>query len=504
MSAEPWVLWIAGGLAFVLVALGMPLAIRGWNALGRRDREVSLRKVHTRETPRVGGFVLMVGFGIVAIRGLAGTTELSAVHEWASRNPITGVVLGAVICGLAGLYDDLVGLRARWKLLAQIVAATLAVFYFGLHWQALAGVLGPAAVLADPLTVAFLVAGVNAINLSDGLDGLAGGNVALGLLVVLLASVSHGATEVAVGWIAATALGAVLGFLLHNRHPARVFMGDAGSYFLGFLLTGLLLLVHPVRERVAVINFSIPLMVLALPLFDMALAILRRALRGQPIAAPDCDHIHHRMLARGLSHARVVVLLWLSTALFAGLAYLNVIGVGGWWTLTGAVVAMLVVAAVLGYHELLRRLPAFTGDQLLGLRDRRREVMEILAAIDRLAEGTGGAAAQDHGEARWQRLTPELAPILARLGVPGFQVRRGAVIVARAGEDSRAWAWLSLPLRGAARPQIAAEPGPEAADPEGAELRLALAVRLPELRSEQLMLLERVVAVLAGTPRADR
>lgn len=498
MSAEPWVLWIAGGLAFVLVALGMLPAIRGWNALGRRDREVSLRKVHTRETPRVGGFVLMFGFGVVAIRGLAGTTELSAAHEWASRSPLSGVVFGAMICGLAGLIDDLAGLRARWKLAAQLLAAGLAVFYFGLRWEALADLLGPAAALADPLTVLFLVAGVNAINLSDGLDGLAGGNVALGLAVVLLASVSHGATEVAVGWIAATALGAVLGFLVHNRHPARVFMGDAGSYFLGFLLTGLVLLVHPVRERVALIVFSIPLMVLALPLFDMVLAVVRRALRGQPIAAPDCDHIHHRMLARGLSHARVVVLLWLSTALFAGLAYLNVIGVGGWWTLTGAVVAMLVVAVVLGYHELLRRLPAFTGDHLLGLRDQRREVMEILAAIERLAEGT-----DDVDEARWRRLTPELAPVLARLGVPGFEVRRGATVVARAGDDGRAWAWLSLPLRGGvAGPATEGPAGP--APGEGAELRLALAVRLPELRQEQLMLLERVVAVLAGTPRGAR
>lgn len=504
MSAEPWVLWIAGGLAFLLVALGMLPAIRGWRALGRRDREVSLRKVHTQEIPRVGGFVLMTGFAVVAIRGLAGTTELSAAHEWASRNPISGVVLGAAICGLAGLYDDLVGLRARFKLAAQVLAATLAVFVFGLHWEALAGVLGPAAVLADPLTVLFLVAGVNAINLSDGLDGLAGGNVAIGLTVVLLAAVSHGAAEVAVGWIAATALGAVLGFLLHNRHPARVFMGDAGSYFLGFLLTGLVLLVHPVRERVALINLSIPLMVLALPLFDMVLAIVRRTLRGQPIAAPDCDHIHHRMLARGLSHARVVVLLWLSTALFAGLAYANVIGVGGWWTLTGAVLAMLVVAVVLGYHELLRRLPAFTGDKLLGLRDQRREVMEILAAIDRLSEGTDDPADQtDHGEARWRRLTPELAPVLARLGVPGFEVRRGATVVARAGEDSRAWAWLSLPLRGATT-EGSATPGAGEGATEVAELRLALAVRLPELRAEQLMLLERVVAVLAGTPRGDR
>ncbi len=480
MSTTPWVVGLAGALAFLLVALGMPPAIRGWQALGRKDREVSLRKVHTGEIPRVGGFVLMLGFSIVAIRGLAGTTELSAAHEWFSQNPITGAVLGALICGGFGLYDDLVGLRARYKLIGQVIAACLAVFGFGLHWQALADLLGPAGALADPLTVLFLVAGVNAINLSDGLDGLAAGNVAIGLSVVLVASVasvSHGAAAVAVGWIAATALGAVLGFLWHNRHPARVFMGDAGSYFLGFLVTALLLLVHPVRERVAIVQLSIPLMALALPLFDMCLAIVRRAARGQPIFAPDCDHIHHRLLARGLPHGRVVTVLWLSAALFGGLAHLNVIGVGGWWTLTGAVAAMLMVAVLLGYHNTLRSLPAFTGGHLLGLRDRRRQVMEILAAIDGLARSEA-----DREEPRWRRLTPELAPILARLGVPGFQVRRGAEVVASAGEDREAWAWLSLPLPGS----------------PGAELRLALAVRLPELQPEQLMLLERVVAVLAG------
>lgn len=483
MSATTWMLGLAGALAFVLVALGMPPAIRGWKALGRQDREISLRKVHVGEIPRVGGFVLMVGFSLVAIRGLAGTTELSATHEWFSRNPITGAVLGALICGGFGLYDDLVGLRARYKLLGQIAAAIIAVFGFGLHWEALAALLGPADALADPLTVVFLVAGVNAINLSDGLDGLAAGNVAIGLSVIVLASISHGAAAIAVGWIATTALGAVLGFLVHNRHPARVFMGDAGSYFLGFLLSALLLLVHPVRERVAIIVLSIPLLALALPLFDMGLAIVRRAARGQPIFAPDCDHIHHRMLARGLPHGRVVLILWLSAALFAGLAHLNVIGVGGWWTLTGAAAAMLVVAVLLGFHNQLRALPAFAGGHLLGLRDRRRQVMEILAAIDVLASD-----ASDRDEPRWHRLTPELAPILARLGVPGFEVRRANTVVTRAGADDSAWAWLSLPLPGS----------------PGAELRLALAVRLPELQPEQLMLLERVVAVLAGAPAGGR
>ncbi|MGB1277537.1 MAG: MraY family glycosyltransferase, partial [Nannocystaceae bacterium] len=278
-------------------------------------------------------------------------------------------------------------------------------------------------------------------------------------------------------------LGSVLGFLVHNRHPAKVFMGDTGSYFLGFLLPGLLLFVYPVRERVAIIDLSIPLMVMALPLFDMALAIIRRYVRGQPIFSGDCDHIHHRMLARGVPHGRVVAILWASSAMFATLAFLNVVGVGGWWTLGGTVVTMLVVAVLLGYHNLLRKLPAFAGEDLLGVRDRRKQVMNLLARIDQL-----GATHTGVGPARWQALAPELQPVLSQLGVPGFEVRQGGETLARSGSEEAAWAWLSLPL-----------PGPNAG-----EVRLALAVRLPQLQPEQLMLLERVVTVLAGTKIAAR
>lgn len=480
LAADPSVLWIAGILAFALVAASTPAALRAWRSLGRSDREVSLRKVHVGEIPRVGGFVVMIGFGLVMLLGLAGTTDLSATHELFSRSPLTGVLVGALVCGLTGLFDDLVGMRARYKLLLQVVAAGLAVA-LGLEWPALTAILGDelwAVWLGRGVTAGFLIAGVNAINLMDGLDGLAGGIAAIGLGVVLSSAVLHGAPELALGWIAATALGAVLGFLVHNRHPARVFMGDAGAYFLGFLLTGLLLFVHPLRERVPIITLSIPLMVLALPLFDMGLAIVRRALRGQPIFSGDCDHIHHRLLARGLSHGRVALVLWISAGLYALLAALNIIGVGGWWTLGGTVLATLIVGVILGYHNLLRRLPAFTGEGMLGVRDRRRQVMEILAAIDSLGEGE-----KDRGLARWQRLASPITPVLARLGVPGFEVRRGGQTLAGGGSDEGSWAWLTLPLPGS----------------DGAELRLALAARLPDLQQEQLMLIERVVMLLAGT-----
>lgn len=279
------------------------------------------------------------------------------------------------------------------------------------------------------------------------------------------------------GGAAACALGATGGFLLHNRHPARVFMGDAGSYFLGFLLPALLVQVGPVRWRVPEIQLSIAILPLAVPMFDMTLAIVRRTLRGQPIFSGDSDHVHHRLMAAGFTHARAVTVLWLSAAMFASLAYLNVIGIGGWWTLLGTLVAMLLAAVLLGYHRMLAQLPAFTGERFLGWRDRRREVMELLDTLEHVRlSGT------DRGEARWRRVAPDLALVLGRLGIPAFQIRRFDDVVVGSGDARDAWAWLSLPVPGE----------------DGAELRLALAVRLPELQQERLMLIERAVLAVAG------
>ncbi len=478
MMVSTDVLWLAAIGSFVLVAFGTAPAARAWQALGRSDREVTLRKVHVGDVPRVGGLVLMLGFGVVVVAGLAGNTPLSSTHELFSVTPITGVLVGTLVCAATGLYDDLVGLRARYKLSLQFFAAGVAVLY-GVHWPALERLLPYAWHPLVPIfTIVFLVAAINALNLMDGLDGLAAGICALGLAVVLFSAVAQGAAEVTIGWLAATALGAVLGFLLHNRYPASVFMGDAGSYMLGFLLPAMLLFVEPVRWRIPVITLSIPLMVLAVPLLDLSLAVGRRFVRGQPIFSSDSDHIHHRLLARGWSHPRVVMVLWASAAMFACLGYLNVMGVGGWWTLLGSVIAMILASVLLGYHRILAQLPAFTGKRSMSWRDRRREVVLLVDRLDRLAR-----AAPERDHARWQKLAPELTDVLQRIGIPAFEIRRGQTTVLARGDGRAAWAWLDLPLA------------------EGnAEIRLALTVRLPDLQQEQLMLLERAIAVLAGTP----
>jgi UDP-GlcNAc:undecaprenyl-phosphate/decaprenyl-phosphate GlcNAc-1-phosphate transferase len=487
MKASLDAVWMGAAGAFLVTALAMPLVLRAWKALGGRDQEVSLRKVHTGEIPRAGGLVMLFGFGVALVAGLAGNNPLSLTHHLFSVTPLTGTLVGALVVGLTGLYDDLVGLRARHKLLMQIVAASLAVLY-GLHWPALELLVGWENWWVTPIiTVAFLVAAVNAVNLMDGLDGLAGGIVLIGLATILVSIVSApfvGPVNTAVAWTTACALGAVGGFLVWNRHPARVFMGDAGSYFLGFLLAALLLHTRPVRWRVPELQFMVPWLVLTVPFFDMTMAVLRRKLRGQPVFASDSDHVHHRLLAAGLSHGYAVAVLWACTGMFAVLAYFMVIGVGGWWNVLGTVVALTIASVALGYHKLLTRLPAFSGQRRVGWRDRRREVMEILAALRRLEED----GPHDQGPARWRRLAPEVAMLLQRLGVPGFEVRVGQATVVEEGTTDGTWAFLGLPLPNEQR----------------AELRLALAVRLPDLQQEQLMLLERVVGLMAGAGSGSR
>lgn len=486
MNASLGTLWLGAIAAFAVVAGLMPLVLRAWRALGHRDDEVSLRKVHTGQIPRAGGLVILFGFGVMLVIGLAGVSSLSATHELFSVSPLTGALLGALIVGLTGAYDDLVGLRPRTKLAMQLVAASVAVLY-GLHWPALELLVGwEYNWLATLLTIGFLVAGVNAVNMMDGLDGLTAGIAVVGFTTVVLA-IFAGPTLVpgtlAVGWAAACALGATAGFLLHNRHPAKVFMGDAGSYFVGFLLPALLVQVSPVRWRVPEIQLSIAVLPLTVPLFDMTLAIVRRTLRGQPIFSGDSDHVHHRLMAAGFSHARAVTVLWLSSMMFAALAYLNVIGIGGWWTLLGTLVAVAMASVLLGYHRMLARLPAFTGERFLGWRDRRREVMELLDSLERVR-----LSGNDRGEARWRRVAPEIALVLGRLGIPAFQIRHREEVVVGSGDARDAWAWLGLPLPGQ----------------DGAELRLALAVRLPELQQERLMLIERAVLAVAGEGSAAR
>ena len=303
--------------------------------------------------PRMGGIAV-----VVATTAGLGTALLAPGGIPASPNAEPHFFAGLLAAGWllfgAGLLDDLYDLRPALKFLAQCTAA-LAAYGFGFRVEELsfAGTTVDLGVLSLPLTVVWIVGITNAFNLIDGLDGLATGIATVALGSTFLVSYLLGNPEVAL--VCAALGGALLGFLRYNFRPARIFLGDSGSLFVGFMVA--VLSVHGSTKSATAVLTAAPLLVLALPILDTGLSIVRRWLRGKPIWGADEHHLHHRMLAIGLTHVRAVVLLYVMAA---GLAILGVMLASGpqktvaVTALAGAAasVALLLFAIKrLGYHE---------------------------------------------------------------------------------------------------------------------------------------------------------
>lgn len=419
----------------VVAALAVPVAAAWFRRRGIRDDERSLRKIHGRDVPRAGG-VAVVATVLVGVAVAAGLGVEIDPTQWA-------VVGAATVLGAVGVADDLVGLRARTKLAAQVLCA-VAVIAAGLHWQA-AEALFERNWFSLGLTVGFFVAAVNAVNLIDGLDGLAAGVVLAASSVVLGGGVL-GTAPADAALVAALAAGATLGFLAHNRPPARVFLGDGGAYFLGFLVAAELLLVDSVRPRKAVVELSIPVLAFGLPLLDTALAVVRRLARGQPVFAPDADHVHHRLLARGIDRWRAVLVLWALAAWFAAMALLTVAGVGGSTTVAGALLAAMAFPVALGYHRgMVAESDAGPADE--GWRARRRRVVEVLGRLDDASREVEVPA----GPKRWQALEGPVFEVAELLGAVAVEVRDGSGRpVVRGGRPEGVRLRLAVELREAA------------------------------------------------------
>jgi UDP-GlcNAc:undecaprenyl-phosphate GlcNAc-1-phosphate transferase len=311
------------------------------------------RNVNERTVPRLGGIAIALGFLIPLATIFPSESAVASVLRGDSRKLI-GLLAGAVLMVGIGVLDDTRRVRALNKLLVQVVAAAIA-FSVGFHIDAvrlpLLGNLSMG-IFALPVTVIWIVGIVNAINLIDGLDGLAAGVVFFaGVTNFVVASVTH---DVFLSALMATMLGAVLGFLFFNFNPARIFMGDSGSYFLGFLL-GTLSLQGSSQKASTTVSILVPILALGLPIFDTLFAMGRRFLERRPIFSPDRGHVHHRLLDMGLTHRRAVLVLYSVSVTFTVAA----IGVslGRAWQVG---VAILVASAVLvglvrfvGYFEYL-------------------------------------------------------------------------------------------------------------------------------------------------------
>ena len=273
------------------------------------------RKVHGVAIPRLGGVAIAVAFYLGIAAGLV---VESVVGGEAPRDEIAVVLLGAALVACIGLLDDLVGMRARVKLTSQ-VGVSLVVVLLGLSIEHLDGPWGSLALGAWslPVTVVWFVLVMNAMNLIDGLDGLASG-VALTAMAALYLVSTAGGLSAPVALVLAAAAGGVVGFLRYNMYPATIIMGDTGAILLGFLLAAAGVAVTQAGSPPAAA--WTPLAALGLALADTLWAVVRRVASGAPVFAPDKRHVHHRLLAAGLSQRSTMLTLWLVSAVFGLLA----------------------------------------------------------------------------------------------------------------------------------------------------------------------------------------
>ena len=254
------------------------------------------RKVHTQVMPRLGGLAIYLA------------TMLAIVCSMPITRDLLGILLGGTWIVIVGVLDDKYSLPARVKLAGQVIAAVILVaFDVKIEW--LNNPFGGyfyLEYLSIPFTVFWVISFINVVNLIDGLDGLAAGVSGIASITVILVAVHQGYFPVAT--LTAALAGGIIGFIHYNFNPATIFMGDTGSMFIGYMLAAIS--IFGAVKSAATIALLVPAIALGLPIMDTAFAILRRYSNGRPIFQPDKGHLHHRLLAMGLSQRQAVLLMY--------------------------------------------------------------------------------------------------------------------------------------------------------------------------------------------------
>lgn len=302
--------------------------------IGAVDRPDN-RKVHKRIMPRLGGLAIYIAFMIGCIASLEMTWD------------IFGILLGGTMIVALGVADDVYQLPAKVKLLGQIAAAcVLVLFDIRIEW-----VNNPFGgyfyldMLSVPLTIFWVISFTNVVNLIDGLDGLAAGVSAIASLTIILVAIQMGYFHVAI--LTAALAGGIVGFIRYNFNPATIFMGDTGSMFIGYMLAAIS--VYGAVKTAATIALIVPAIALGLPILDTAFAIMRRYVNGRPIFQPDKGHLHHRLLAQGMSHKEAVLFMYGITAILC-------IGAVLWAEMDGfyaaLIIAVIMTAVAVGAKKI--------------------------------------------------------------------------------------------------------------------------------------------------------
>ncbi|WII37258.1 glycosyltransferase family 4 protein [Paenibacillus thiaminolyticus] len=339
--------YVVGGLVALLLATGLtPLVKKFAIKVGAVDVP-NARKVHTRIMPRMGGLGIFAAFVITLCLLALFVPDILFGHRDSSL--IWALLSGGAIIVLTGALDDRFELSAKVKLVGQIIAACVVVFGFDLTVDFVNVPFGDQywnieSWIAIPLTIFWIVGVTNAINLIDGLDGLAAGVSAISIATILVMAVFMGNPMVIL--LCAVLLGSIIGFLFFNFHPAKIFMGDTGSLFLGFSLAVLSLLGF---KQIAIVSFITPLLIIGVPLSDTFFAIVRRAVQRKPIFAPDKGHLHHCLRELGFSHRKTVLIIYAIATFFGVLAIIQSVAAShdaNW--VTFVVICILIVSLQLG------------------------------------------------------------------------------------------------------------------------------------------------------------
>ena len=348
---------IAFILAFIVSFMATPYTIKIADKIGAVDIPKDKRRMHTKRMPKFGGPAVILGFIVsmiylMIVMSIEGSFDLFAEQEYAKK--LLGILLGIGVIAITGILDDTKTLKAWQQLLGQLIAAIIVVS-FGTRIEHLnipfLYRIGLSEAFSTILTVMWIVGVTNAINLIDGLDGLSSGISLISCVSLLVIFIMNGSPMIAT--IIVTAMsGALVGFLPFNFSPAKTFIGDTGSNFLGFMLAVVSILGVAKTYTMAVI--VLPVIVLGLPIFDVIFAIIRRIVKGKSIKAafkPDKGHLHHRLVKKGFSQKQAVLILYgLSASL--GLFAIILLDSGIWKALS--FLLMIIAAVGIGYKNFIK------------------------------------------------------------------------------------------------------------------------------------------------------
>jgi UDP-GlcNAc:undecaprenyl-phosphate GlcNAc-1-phosphate transferase len=300
-------------LALAATAVITPLVCRMAIKLGHFDEPDGERRVHTEPTPRIGGVAIYLGFTLALFVTLNVALNNNAVISRYLDTPdlarVIGLLFGGTLMMGVGLWDDVMGMRARTKFIAQFIVATIAVLFYGFtiyHLRLPHFGLVELGWFGIPFSLFWYLGMVNAINFLDGLDGLVAGYTIIAAVALTVISLFKGQYLVAITTCAIA--GAAAGFLPFNYNPARIFMGDGGSLFIGFVLATVG--VMGTEKQAVAISLVVPLLILALPILDTAKVIARRLHKGAPLSMADREHVHHQLLDLGLTQRQAVLLIY--------------------------------------------------------------------------------------------------------------------------------------------------------------------------------------------------